>query len=327
MEHLPQIASDACELMPCQLEWCQVQYRGWEFWSKIQDDELNYQLRDSRMMAGAPVVFSSTMPKQRIKSIMAKMSDVVTFVVQFWAPIKVNGSTFLSTADQPFAFSGLLDKRLFEYRKLCLDTLIPIDVYNEDLLGPPGRVFQSGLLEYNSDVGSYSEGEFPLLENAIRLGICSYCAIPVFNLHDHQCLGVFEIASTDTCLNFRGPMEDLESSGLYIRYPIDLFSRPLQPGEEAALDLITMIEMGLNILPFAQIWVPCSQSRSLKALVCAGSSGFDLFSYDELNNVSECCFIMSGKALVGRAFSSQGSCFCKDVTLLSLKEYPMVPSA
>ncbi|XP_059310830.1 protein NLP6-like [Lycium ferocissimum] len=195
MEHLPQIASDACELMPCQLDWCLGKNYSWVFWSKRQDDELNYQRRNSRMMAAAPVVFSSTRAKQRIKSTMAKMLYWTPFVVQFWAPIKVNGSTFLSTADQPFSISGLLDKRLFEYRKLCLDTLIPIDMYNEDLLGPPGRVFQTGLAEVNPDVGSYSAGEFPLLENAIRLGIRSYYAMPVCKLHDQQCLGVFEIAS------------------------------------------------------------------------------------------------------------------------------------
>lgn len=49
--------------------------------------------------------------------------------------------------------------------------------------------------------------------------------------------------------------------------------------------------------------------------------------YDEFEYASEVCFIASGEASVGRAFASQGSCFCKDVTLLSIKEYPLVPSA
>ncbi|XP_015161164.1 protein NLP1-like [Solanum tuberosum] len=49
--------------------------------------------------------------------------------------------------------------------------------------------------------------------------------------------------------------------------------------------------------------------------------------YYEFEYSSEVCFIESGKALVGRAFASQGSCFCKDVTILSIKEYPLVPSA
>ncbi|XP_027768872.1 protein NLP6-like [Solanum pennellii] len=49
--------------------------------------------------------------------------------------------------------------------------------------------------------------------------------------------------------------------------------------------------------------------------------------YDEFEYASEVCFIASGEALVGRAFASQGSCFCKDVTLVSIKEYPLVSSA
>lgn len=49
--------------------------------------------------------------------------------------------------------------------------------------------------------------------------------------------------------------------------------------------------------------------------------------YDEFRDVSMVCTIESGKALVGRAFASHGSCFCKDVTLLSINDYPLVPSA
>ncbi|KAL3324560.1 hypothetical protein AABB24_038611 [Solanum stoloniferum] len=49
--------------------------------------------------------------------------------------------------------------------------------------------------------------------------------------------------------------------------------------------------------------------------------------YHDFEYASEVCFIESGKALVGRAFASQGSCFCKDVTKLNFKEYPLVPSA
>ncbi|XP_015167194.1 protein NLP7-like [Solanum tuberosum] len=49
--------------------------------------------------------------------------------------------------------------------------------------------------------------------------------------------------------------------------------------------------------------------------------------YHEFEYSSEVCLIESRKALVGRAFASQGSCFCKDVTLLSIEEYPLVPGA
>ncbi|XP_059310829.1 protein NLP7-like [Lycium ferocissimum] len=293
------------------------------------NETLNLVYFESSLLdpAAAPVS-SSTMGKQRIISTIVKMWSCTTSLVQFWAPIKVNGSTVLSTADQPFAFHKELDKRLFEYRRLCLDTLIPIDMYNEDLLGSPGRVFRSGLPEVNPDVGSYSAGEFPLLETAIRLGICSYYAISVFNLHDHQCVGVFEMASTQPFLFIPVTIEDmdLKSSGLYsICYSTDTIVRSLE--DDSGID---QIEAGLHVvrkihsLPFAQIWIPYSQSG-----LRAGASSYDRSRsmYREFEYASKVCFIPSGKGLVGRAFPSQGSCFCKDVTLLSLTEYPMVPGA
>lgn len=108
-------------------------------------------------------------------------------LVQVWAPIKVKGSTFLSIADQPFILYKELDKRLSSYRRLCLDN------YKE---GPPARVLTTQMSEYNPDIRSYSAVEFPLRQSAIQLGIHSYCAFPLFHLHDHQCVGVFEFVST-----------------------------------------------------------------------------------------------------------------------------------
>lgn len=76
-------------------------------------------------------------------------------------------------------------------------------------------------------------------------------------------------------------------------------------------------------LPFVQFCIPFSPSGSLQLLFRAGVS----INEHEFDYVSEFCIIESGKALVGRAFASQGSCFCKDVTLLSFNEYPLVLSA
>lgn len=77
---------------------------------------------------------------------MAKILIPYISLVQFWSPIEVNGSTFLSTADQLFVFNKEIDKRLSSYRRLCLDTLIPIDYYKEALLA------RRWLPEYNPDV-------------------------------------------------------------------------------------------------------------------------------------------------------------------------------
>ncbi|XP_006354248.2 protein NLP4-like isoform X1 [Solanum tuberosum] len=181
--------------------------------------------------------------KWRIQSVMQKIMLTPNIsLFQFWAPIKVNVSTFLSTADQPFAFYQKLDKSLSSYRKLCLDTLIPMDNYSYKKIpfGPPGRVFSRRLPEYNPNVPSYSAAEFPLLQTAIPLGIHSYYAFPVSNRHDQQCLGVFEIVSTQPsrCLPNLIMGLNFESVGLYIPNSLDILFGPSTPLEDERLDNI-----------------------------------------------------------------------------------------
>ncbi|XP_049380661.1 protein NLP7-like [Solanum stenotomum] len=207
--------------MPCQLDWCQLNPNGWAFWSIKHDDELQYQ---QTISAADSVVSTSAMIKLRIKSLMAKMLIPHISLVQFWSPIQVNGSTFLSTVDQLFVFNKELDTRLSSYRRLCLNTLIPIDYYKEALVSPPVRVFRRWLPEYNPNVKSYSAAEFPLLQTAIRLGLHSYYAFPLLKLLDQRCLGIFEIVSTQPSLRLPNLIKGLnfESVGLYIPNPINI---------------------------------------------------------------------------------------------------------
>ncbi|XP_015168300.1 protein NLP7-like [Solanum tuberosum] len=332
MEHSP---SDVCSQMPCQLDWCQLESNAWAFSSRKYKDELGYQRTIYPIMSAASVVSMFPTVKWRIQSVMEKMSTPNICLVQFWAPIKVNGSTFLSTADQTFAFYNELDKRLSSYRKLCLDTLIPIDDYTESLFGPIERVYTRCLPEYNPDVQSYSSAEFPLLETAIRLGIHSYYAVPVVNNYDQQYRGVLEIVSTQPSLHLSHLITGSKICSFQL-YSVcnsrDMLFGLLEPPVDDRLDeikngLYEILER--DSLPFAQIWIPYSPFVSLKVLYRAAASIYERSSsmYHEFEHVSEDCFIESGTALVGRAFASQGSCFCKDVVLLSIKEYPLVPSA
>ncbi|KAH0777877.1 hypothetical protein KY290_009288 [Solanum tuberosum] len=317
MEHLLQQPSEVCSLMPCKLDWCQLKFNGWAFWSRKQKDELEYQQSIKSIFC-------------EIQSVMEKVETPNISLLQFWAPIKFNGSTFLSTADQPFAFYNGIDKRLSSYRKLCLDTLIPIN-NNEIPFGPPGRVFSRRLPEYNPDVRTYSSAEFPLLQTAIRLEIHSYYAFRVSNLHD-QCLGVFEIVCPYPSLPLPSLIMglDFESVGLYIPNSLDMLFGPSNLLDYERLDDIAggldeILER--HSLPFAQIWIPFSLPGSLKVLYRVHDSINERPKpmYYEFEYSSEACFIESGKTLVGRAFASQGSCFCKDVTKLSIEEYPLVP--
>ncbi|KAL3354178.1 hypothetical protein AABB24_018699 [Solanum stoloniferum] len=329
MEHQP---SEVCDLMPCKLNWCQLKFNGWAFSSIKHNDELKYQLSIKPIFCCSLVSMIPT-EKWRIQSVMDKVRNPYICLFQFWAPIKINGSTFLSTADQPFTFYKKLDKTLSSYRRLCLDTLIPID--KEIPFGPPARVFSRRLPEYNRNVSSYSSAEFPLLQTAIPLGIDSYYAFPVFNLHNQRCVGVFEIVSTKRYLRLPSLImgSNFESVGLHIPASLDIIFGPSMQLDYKRLGdikagLYEILE--IHSLPFAQIWIPFSRSPSSKVVYRAAASIYHehLSSmYDDFEYSSKVCFIKSGEALVGRAFASQGSCFCKDVTLLSINEYPLVPNA
>ncbi|KAK6776253.1 hypothetical protein RDI58_027254 [Solanum bulbocastanum] len=332
MEHLLQQPSEVCSQMPCKLDWCQLKLNGWVFWSIKHNDELEYQ------RSIKPIFSYSAVPifppeKWRIRSVMWKVETPNISLLQFWSPIKVNGSTFLSTADQPFAFYHKIDKRLSSYRKLCLDTLIPID--NKEIpFGPPGRVLSRRLPEYNPDVPSYSFAEFPLLQTAILLGIHSYYAFPVSSLHSQLCVGVFEIVSTQPSPHLTRLIMDLdfESVRLYIPNSLDMLFGPSKlPVDDTPYGIVTdlyeIIER--HSIPLAQIWIPSSPSASSQLLRCAAASfrEHSVLMHYEFRYISQLSLIKSGEALVGRAFASQGSCFCKDVTQLSIEEYPLLPSA
>ncbi|PHT63559.1 hypothetical protein T459_32568 [Capsicum annuum] len=227
--------------------------------------------------------------KDKFDSILhKKLSKHCSYLIQFWAPIK----------------------------EVCLDTLIPTDVNNDEvgLLGPLGRVFKSGLPEINFGSCSYAVIQFPMLKNAIRLGIRQYFAIPVLKLHDKHCVGVLEFASAEPYVSYFIP-------GL-----IELYDNAGLGQMETALDVICTI----HSLLFAQIWIlDPNHATSINALISAGTKSYDSSStvYGDFADASSFSYIQTGKGVVGRAFSSQGSCFRKDVTLLSLTEYPLVPTA
>ncbi|KAM3305679.1 protein NLP6 [Capsicum chacoense] len=153
-----------------------------------------------------------------------------------------------------------------------------------------------------------------MLKNAIRLGIRQYFAIPVLKLHDKHCVGVLEFASAEPYVSYFIP-------GL-----IELYDNAGLGQMETALDVICTI----HSLLFAQIWIlDPNHATSINALISAGTKSYDSSStvYGDFADASSFSYIQTGKGVVGRAFSSQGSCFCKDVTLLSLTEYPLVPTA
>ncbi|KAL0340572.1 UNVERIFIED_CONTAM: protein NLP7 [Sesamum radiatum] len=115
-----------------------------------------------------------------------------TFLFQFWEVKRQADKSFLTTLDQHFAL-GTQCKGLCWYRKHCMDRQYFVDDgAKEEELGPLGRVFRSRIPEFTPDIRLYSTKEFPHRDYAIQCGLRTYLALPIFNLHKSECLGVLE---------------------------------------------------------------------------------------------------------------------------------------
>ncbi|CDP21159.1 unnamed protein product [Coffea canephora] len=141
--------------------------------------------------------------KDQIIRLLQQVMKTLQFenLVQFWGLVKIEDDMYLTTCDQPFALKNINDqdrKKLCEYRKLCLECLIPVDEDDDDdEIGPPGRVFRSGLPEYAKDVCHYTSVEYPQRDYAVYLPTTEYWALPIYH-HSMRRLpvGVLEIVSS-----------------------------------------------------------------------------------------------------------------------------------
>lgn len=166
---------------------------GWVFWAPERDDErykLGSIISDSAYSRGI---------REKIRRVLTRLMSFYSLnvdMVQFWALIKVGDRSILTTSDQPFAVNVDLGKGASWLRKKCMEHhYIVDDGAEKEQLGPPGRVFRNGRPESSPDIRLYSVNEFPLRDHVASCGEISYLALPVFDLHHNQCVGVLEFVS------------------------------------------------------------------------------------------------------------------------------------
>ncbi|KAL7175329.1 hypothetical protein ACSBR2_029015 [Camellia fascicularis] len=276
-------------------------------------------------------------------------------LVQFWAPITTKeGRSFLTTRNKPFSlisFHGRFGiEGLCEYRMICMDSKFDIDLDGGKTCEQhlPGRVFKHQFPESTPNVEFYSITEYPQRDDALRCGVLESLAFPVFESSTQRCVGVIEVVS---------PVEDcrLLICHSYFRYEIykdfekfGLICSFAFPHEDAELDdnknearkvafdeIKNVLKRVCDVhdVPFAQAWVPCKMSWPCRALVDGGilhaSCYYEEDDYgededkDTFHHVSSLFHLKNGVGVVGRALLSTNMVFCRDVTQLSLTEYPL----
>ncbi|CAL5437819.1 unnamed protein product [Camellia sinensis] len=294
--------------------------------------------------------------KKKIKDLLRKcLLDffIDPSLLQFWAPtMTMEGRSYLTTQNQPFALSTYTSiddlplstytriddlegpvKGLCGYRMISMDYKFYMDRESSDeQLGVPGRAFKQGFPEFSPNVEYYSIKEYPLRDHALLCQVKHCGAIPVFDPSTHLCVGVLEIVSTAPCsidfVDLHNYLEEvgLESSISHADHTTDLNVRRSEALDE--INKVLKVVREDHGLLLAQAWAPCGVDCTCRALVKG-----DIFHViHNFNNRFEYCQFLAVNILsdfrkwqgvVGRAFSSPNVLFCKDVTQLSIIDYPL----
>nr|XP_016452942.1 PREDICTED: uncharacterized protein LOC107777439 [Nicotiana tabacum] len=322
--------SEALSYMPCPLQYTEPNTKNdlWVFWSQHNNE--------------FPSVFPSTADttiyhdtiKEKIASALknAYISDNFgCWLVQFWAPVTTKDQFFLTTCDLPFGLTKLHEGLCF-YRSECLKFRISIVTENENQLGPTGRVFKHGLPEMSPDISRYSAADFPQHSSAFTAGLGNYLAVPVFVPLSNECAGVLEIIgdkkgsfSQDLVQMVYEMLKkvDLRSSNMYghpdKKQGIKGLARALKEIEEQ-LSFICRTHQ----LPLAQTWLPILDRSNVERFttteeqfcICT-SAGYEFRAACDMFHLGK------SQGVVGKAFLTRSSCFCSDITQLSMTEYPL----
>ncbi|KAL7217872.1 hypothetical protein ACSBR2_011156 [Camellia fascicularis] len=280
-------------------------------------------------------------------------------LVQFWAPIPTKeGRSFLTTRNQPFSLISFYHRLgvdgLCGYRMICMDSKFDIDLDGGKTCGQhlPGRVFKNQYPESTPNVEFYSITEYPQRDDALRCGVRESLAFPDFESSTQRCVGVIELVTSEKHLScnsyFRyGIYKDFEKFVLKCSVVFDHEDMELDDDKNEARKVVfdeikNVLKRVCDVhdVPLAHAWVPCKMGWLCRALVdgrilhasCyykkddySEDKDEDDYGEDEyaFHRISSLFHLKNGMGVAGRALLSTNMVFCRDVTQLSLTEYPL----
>ncbi|XP_009605049.1 protein NLP6-like isoform X2 [Nicotiana tomentosiformis] len=276
-----------------------------------------------------------TSVKQKIKAALQRIETSQVILLQFWGLEKIEGRHFLTTSGQPFGLRYLY-KGLCWYRKHCQGYKYSVNNKGESseqgtekahLFGPPARVFQEKLPESSTHVGYYTNEEFPMRDHAVRCGVRTYLALPVFEPIGKNCVGVIELVTVwkggyltyevEKVLNALEGV-DLKCPKLYLQK-----ARKVQAGKQSErreIKRMLKIVRETHKLPFVRVWIPYEEMD-------ANDHVYDDYYYDDMlcfRDISKLQPLQKDQGVVGKAFFSGELCYCENITEFSIIEYPLV---
>ncbi|KAA8539187.1 hypothetical protein F0562_025879 [Nyssa sinensis] len=282
------------------------------------------------------------------------------FLIQFWAPVTTGGRCFLVTSDQPFGLYLSIfgdDERLCLYRNHSVDNKFVVDGKSEEVLGFPARVFRQKWPESTPFGQCYSTKQHPWCNPSLNFSNLKLLALPVFEPSSECCAGVLEFVApfldTENIEKVYRALEKVDLKSLrswfhFDKNKVDLkslrswycFDKNISnEGLQQALDEVKeVIEVVCNTyqLPLAQTWVPCKHCNAVASSSFPNKSPRVVLSkiYDaccdtnnealQFLNDTRAFHLQEDQGVVGRAYLSHNSSFCRDITQFSSTEYPMV---
>ncbi|KAA8539197.1 hypothetical protein F0562_025889 [Nyssa sinensis] len=264
----------------------------------------------------------------------------LAILIQFWAPVTSGGRCFLVTSGQPFGLSQD-DERLCLYRNHSVVNKFAVDEKSEEMSGLPARVFRQKCPESTPFGQCHSTKQHPWCKHSLEFSCLNLLALPVFEPSGECCAGVLEFVAPSLYIEdieeVYTALEKVDLKSLRSWYCFD--KNISNEGLQQALDEVKeVIEVVCNTyqLPLAQTWVPC---KHCNAVAC--SSFPNKSPRVVLSKIYDACYARNDEAeifldetrafhlqedqgVVGRAYLSHNSSFCRDITQFSSTEYPMV---
>ncbi|XP_073025391.1 LOW QUALITY PROTEIN: protein NLP6-like [Primulina eburnea] len=322
--------------------------------SALAKDEKKIQI--SPFMGFMPIDSpdGSCIIKERMAQALRHFKDSTEqhVLAQVWAPVKNGNQYMLTTSGQPF-FLDPNSNGLHQYRLVSLKYMFSVGGDTDGELGLPGRVFHKKLPEWTPNVQYYSSKEFPRLTHALHYNVRGTLALPVFEPSGQSCVGVLELIMTSQKINYAPEVDkvckaleavNLKSSEILDHQSPQICNEGRQNALAEILEILTVV-CETHMLPLAQTWVPCrhrsvlangggfkktcsSFDGSCMGQVCMSTTDVAFYVVDaHLWGFREACaehHLQKGQGVAGRAFGSNNSCFCEDITKFCKTEYPLV---
>ncbi|KAG9148468.1 hypothetical protein Leryth_023235 [Lithospermum erythrorhizon] len=291
-----------------------------------------------------PLVLAEKM--LRALSVFKESSDG-GILAQLWVPIKCGDQYVLSTCEQPY----LLDQALSGFREVSRQFRFSTEVNEGSVLGLPGRVFNSRVPEWTSNVLFYNEPEYLRIKHAVDHQVRGSIAFPLFenDLPDASCCAVLELITLKEKPNFDAEMENicgaLQAVNLRSGSPPRLYTQCLSNNQKAVLAEITDVLRAVchaHRLPVALTWIPCTftEGGGVQVRGCTADSGEKSMlcvegtacyvNDKEMQGFVQACmehYLDEGKGIVGKALQSNHPFFVPDVKEYHVIEYPLVHHA